>query len=69
MDFPKINGPAHYFRSRPQKLIAMQNLGLVCQVCRDLRKLVATSLHFVLAIAELRPDVLCRDLFFQLQVN
>ena len=50
MEFPKIDGPTHYFRSRLQKLVATQNPGLVCEVCRDLRKLVATFFHLFLQL-------------------
>ena len=55
--FPKINGPSHCFRSRPQKLVATSFALWIYQVCRDLRKLVTTFFQFVPTIVELRPDV------------
>ena len=50
MDFPKINGPTHCFRLRLQKLVATKNSGMVCAVCRDSRKLVATFFFMFLQL-------------------
>ena len=61
--FPKINGPSHCFRSRPHKLVATSFALWICQVCSDLRKLVATFFQFVPTIIESRPDVFCCDWF------
>ena len=40
----------------------------ICQVSRDLKKLVTTFFYFVLAIVELGPDVFYCDLFLQLHL-
>ena len=63
MIFPKINGPSHCFRSRPHKLVTTSFALWIYQVCRDLRKLVATFFQFVPTIVESRPNVLCCDWF------
>ena len=60
--------PSPFFRSRPENLVA-KSIGLwICQVFRDLRKLVAMLFHFILTIVKLRPDVFCCDLFLQLHL-
>ena len=61
--FPEINGPSHCFRSRPQKLVTTSFALWICQVCNDLKKLVATFFQFVPTIVEWRPNVLCCDRF------
>ena len=61
VDFPKINGPAHCFRSRPHKLVATSFVLRICQVFRVLRKLVATFFSVCSCNCSSRPDVFCSD--------
>ena len=61
VDFPKINGPAHCFRSRPHKLIATSFVLWICQVCGVLKKLVATFFSVCSCSCWSRPDVFCSD--------
>ena len=56
MDFPKINGPTHCFRSRLHRLTETYNSILVCPVCRDCRKGVAT--FFLLFLQLMRYDLM-----------